>query len=64
MYLCAYIFKRRRTYQREADEKDVRLRVRQRSEPVVVLLASRVPQAQVDGLSIDHDISGVVVEAA
>lgn len=29
----------------EADEEDVRLRIRQRTEPVVVLLTGRVPQA-------------------
>lgn len=46
----------------EADEKHVRLRIRQRTESVVVLLAGGVKQPQGVGLSPDHDGHGVVVK--
>lgn len=39
-----------------------RLWVRQRAEPVVVLLSCRIPKAQVHRLSIHHHIGRVVVE--
>ena len=47
----------------EADEEDVGLRVGERAQAVVVLLAGRVPQPERDGLAVDHDAGGVVVEA-
>ena len=56
------VLKRRWPHQREADEEDVGLRVRERSEAVVVLLASGIPQAQVDGLAVHHHVRRVVVE--
>jgi len=56
-YLGLDIVKRRRADDGEADEEDVGLGVRERAQPVVVLLASRIPQAQTDGLAIHHDTS-------
>lgn len=47
---------------READEEDVGLRVTERSQAVIILLSSRVPQSEVDRLAVDHDIRRVVVE--
>lgn len=47
----------------EADEEDVGLGVGERSQPVVVFLSSSVPQAEADGLAINHDVRRVVVEA-
>ena len=38
------------------------LRIGERPEPVVALLAGRVPQAQVDGLAVDDHVVKVVVE--
>jgi hypothetical protein len=40
----------------EADQEDVGLRVRERAQAVIVLLAGRVPQAQVHGLAVDHHV--------
>ena len=47
----------------EADEEDVRLRVRQRAQAIVVLLACSIPQTQVDGLAIDHHVGRVYSSA-
>ena len=62
MHLGAHVLKAGRADDREADEEDVGLRVRQGPQAVVVLLAGRVPQAEVDGLAVDHDVGRVVVE--
>lgn len=62
-YLCFDVFKRRRAHEWEADKKDIRLRIGERSQSIVVLLPSCVPQAQIDRLSIHLDIGRVVVEA-
>lgn len=50
------------THDAEADEKDVGLRIGERPEPVVVLLAGRVEQAERVRLTADHYGDGVVVE--
>uniref|UniRef100_A0A1I8HPD5 USP domain-containing protein n=1 Tax=Macrostomum lignano TaxID=282301 RepID=A0A1I8HPD5_9PLAT len=60
--LGAHILIAGRADEGEADQEDVCLRVTQRPQPVIVLLASRVPQAQVNGLAINHDIGRIVVE--
>lgn len=36
--------------------------IRKRSEPIVVLLTSRIPQTKRDWIAINDDISAVVVE--
>ncbi len=46
----------------EADEKHVRLRVGERSQAIIVLLAGRVEQAESVRLAADHHRHGVVVE--
>ena len=56
------VLERRRRHHREADEEDVRLRVAERPQPVVVLLAGRVEQAQRVRLAADHHRHRVVVE--
>jgi hypothetical protein len=61
-HFCLDVLKGRRADEREANQEDIRLRVRQRSETVVVFLPGCVPQAEGDRLAVDHDISGVVVE--
>jgi hypothetical protein len=61
-YLCLYVLKRRRADETKADEEDVCLWVRQRPKTVVVLLSCGIPEAEVDGLAVDHDIGRVIVE--
>lgn len=46
----------------EADEDDVRVGVRQRTESVVVFLASSIPKGQLDVLAVDLDVGDVVLE--
>ncbi len=46
----------------EANQDDVRIGVRQRSETVVVLLTSRIPQCQLNVSAIDLDIGNVVLK--
>jgi hypothetical protein len=52
----------RRANDREADQKYIRLRVRQRPQSIVVFLSSRIPQSEVDGAMVNHDVRGIVVE--
>ena len=47
----------------KADQENIGLGVRERSQPVVILLSSGIPKAETDRLSVDHNTSGVVVEA-
>lgn len=56
------VLETRRIHQRETDEKDVGLRIGQGPQPVVILLTGRIPEAQVDGLAVHHDVGRVVVE--
>jgi len=46
----------------EANEEDIGLGVGQRAETVIILLASGIPQAKVNRLSVDHNVGRVVVE--
>ena len=52
----------RRADDREADEENVGLRVRERPQAIVIFLACRIPQTEVDGLAVHHDVRAVVVE--
>lgn len=60
--LAAHILERRRGHEAEAYEKDVGLRVRQRTQAVVILLAGRVPEAKGDVARIDSDAGSVVLK--
>merc|ERR1719356_993541 len=60
--LRSHVFKRGLGDDREAHEKDISLWVRQRSQAIVIFLPGRIPESEVDGLSVDHDISAVVIE--
>lgn len=62
-YLGLDVLKGRRADQGEADQEDVGLGVGQRAETIVILLSGSIPETQVDGLSVDHDIGRVVVKA-
>jgi hypothetical protein len=41
---------------READEDDVRVRVREGTETVVVFLTGGIPEGELDALAIDDDV--------
>lgn len=60
--LGADVLKGGAVYQAEADEEDVRLRVGEWSQSVVVLLTGGIPETEVDRLSIDENVGRVVVE--
>lgn len=61
--LSFYVVEGRWADDREADEKDVCLRIGQGSESIVIFLTSRVPQSQAYWLAIDHDARRVVIES-
>ena len=63
-YLCSDIFIRARTDEGKADEKHVGLGVGEGSQTIVIILTGRIPETQVDGLSIDHHISRIIIKAA
>lgn len=46
----------------KADENHVGVGVGKRTETVVVLLASRIPQGELDAFSIDLDVGDVVLK--
>lgn len=46
----------------EADQDDVRVRVRERSETVVIFLASRIPQGQLNVLVVNLNVGDIVLE--
>ena len=46
----------------KTDEEDVGAGIRQRSESVVIFLPGGVPQTDVDGFTVYHDVAGIVVE--
>lgn len=57
-----HVLERRRIHNAEANEKHVGLRIGERAQTVVVFLAGRVPQSDVDCFVVDHYISRIVVE--
>jgi hypothetical protein len=62
-YLGLDVVERRWADYGEADQEDVGLWVRKRSQPIVVFLTSCIPQSKANGLAIYHYIRRVVVEA-
>lgn len=46
----------------EADEDDVRIRVGERSQSVVILLTGSIPKSQLYMLSVDLDVRDIVLE--
>lgn len=46
----------------EADQDDVGVGVRERAETVVILLASRIPERELDMLAIDLDVGDIVLK--
>jgi len=47
---------------REANEEDIGLGVRQRTKSIIILLSSSIPKAERDWLAINHHTRGVVVK--
>lgn len=62
LYLSPDVLIARRTDERKTNQENIGLGVRKRTESVVIFLACRVPQTERDGLSIYHDICGIVIE--
>ena len=60
--LVCDVCKRVWTDEREADEKDVRVWIRQWAESVVIILTGRIPQAQTDWPTVHKDVGRVVIE--
>jgi len=56
------VLKGRRGDDAEADKEDVGLRVAQRTQTVVVLLSGCIPEAERDGLAVNHNVCTVVVK--
>lgn len=56
------VIERRRADDGETDKEDICLRVGQRSETVVILLAGGIPQTQANRSTIHHHTRGVVIE--
>lgn len=62
-YLGLDVVERGRAHDREADEKNVGLRVGEWSQSIVIFLTSSIPETQADGLAIYHNTCRVVIEA-
>lgn len=60
-HLCPHVLETGRADETETHEEDVRLRVAEGAQPVVILLSSRIPETEVDGLAVHHDISRVLL---
>ena len=57
------IVKGRGADDRETDQKDIGLRVREWPKSIIILLPSSIPQSQADWFSIHHDTRRIIVEA-
>ena len=60
--LGADVLVRSRRNNRKANQKDVSLGVREGTKTIVILLTGGIPETQVDGFAVNHDVGGVVVE--
>jgi hypothetical protein len=61
-YLLLDVIQRIRGVNRKADEDDMRVGVRQGTESVVVLLSGRIPESELDVLTVDFDVRDIVLE--
>ena len=62
VYLGPDVLETWRADERETNQEDIRLRVGERAETVVIFLTSGIPKPEGDSLAVDHDIGGVVIE--
>lgn len=60
--LLKNVVQRVRRINGEADQDDVRVGVGERSETVIIFLASRIPEGQLDVLVVNLDVGDVVLE--
>jgi hypothetical protein len=61
-YLFLHVLERRGRNHREADKKNICLRVREGTQSVIVLLSGSIEQTKSVGLTPNHNGDGVVVE--
>jgi hypothetical protein len=61
-YLLLNVVKRVGRVDGETDQDDMRVRVGERAQSVVIFLASGIPKGELDVLAIDFDIGDVVLE--
>lgn len=61
-HLLLHVIERIRRVDGEADQDDVGVGVGEGPEPVIVFLAGRIPQGELDVLAIDLDVGDVVLE--
>ena len=61
-HLEFYVIQWARTDKREADQKDIGLRVGEGPKSVVVLLAGCIPQSNINWPWVHHDVGGVVIK--
>ena len=62
-YLGLDVIERRRADDGKADQEDISLGVGQRSESIVILLTSSIPQTQANRSTIHHNTRSVVIKA-
>jgi hypothetical protein len=61
-YLGLHVLEGSRAHDGKADKEHVRLWVRERTETVIILLSSSIPESKVNDFAINHHVSRVVVE--
>jgi hypothetical protein len=61
-YLLLNVLERIRRVNSKADQDNMRIRVRERAETIIIFLACRIPQGEFDVLAIDLYIGNVVLE--
>ena len=61
-YLCFDVLKTGRTHKRKTYEEDVRLRIRQRSKAIIILLTGSIPESKRNRLAVHHDIGRIIVK--
>jgi hypothetical protein len=60
--LLLYVIQRIRRVDGEADEDDMGIGVAEGSETIIVFLAGRIPESELDVFAIDFDIGDVVLK--
>ena len=61
-HLLLNVVQRVRGVNGEADQDDMRVGVAERTETIIVLLSSRIPQGKLNVLSIDLNIGHIILE--
>lgn len=61
-HLCSYVLVTWWTDKRETNQEHICLGIREGTESVVIFLTGGIPEPERYGLSIHHDIGGVVVK--